>query len=141
MLHLNLLVPSDRHRADHSDDDEREPQPEREPDDAGAPAPAARTADLDEFDLMMPANAMGKVARECALLVPAHHMAAVRSVDRVAVLDTRNKFADSRREDLVCVNSRTAVLTMDRLHSRAELGETDSDRMSGHELCSLDYRE
>ena len=47
MLHLNLLAPSDRHRADRGDDDdEPEPEPECEPADAGTPAPPGTGRDL-----------------------------------------------------------------------------------------------
>ena len=78
MLHLNLLAPSDRHRADRGDDDEREPQPEREPDGAGAPTPSARTADLDAFDVAMSAHTMGKAA--CARIRPPRRSRLIGSI-------------------------------------------------------------
>lgn len=185
--HLNLLAPSDRHRADHGDDDEQESQPEREPVDAGTPAPSVigrdlseasrgcggraaaapasgvrrqwvaaggaslaraatplvdeRTACLDEFGEMVLMDAMRKVARECALLVAAHHMAAVRAADRVVVLDVRNILADSRREDLVHTNSSPPAFTMGRLHSRAELRETELGSNDCHAMYVISYFE
>ncbi|WP_345028583.1 hypothetical protein [Kutzneria kofuensis] len=187
-MHLNLLAPSDRHRADRGDDDEQEPKPEREPDDAGptssvtgrgvfagpptadlergpgavrpfgqfgaraaairarfraggprsrivircplstrpaAPLVDARTADLDEFAELVLTNTVGKGVRECGPLVAAHHMAAVRTIDHVAVLDDRNKFTDSRLRGSGVYEFVPAALTMVRLHSPAELGETE----------------
>ncbi|MFC0437032.1 hypothetical protein [Kutzneria buriramensis] len=97
MLHLNLLAPTDRHRADRGDDDEREPQPEREPDGVGAPTPSARTADLDEFDVLLSANGMGKVA--CPRIRPPRGS---RRIGSIPGLSCEKRNSDRMRNDELC---------------------------------------